>query len=419
MSQLKKSWVDSANSADTPFPLNNLPYGVFSVGDEEPRCGVAIGDMILDMAGAEEAGLIEISDDPVFDVPFWNELMELGSDAWSALRARLEQLLGEHSGERDAVEPFLVAQADAELHMPFLVSEYTDFYAGRQHAANMGAILRGSPDLPANWLHIPIGYNGRASSVVISGTPIHRPNGQRKAPDAEMPSFGPSMRLDIELEMGAIVGKPSAFGQPITVDEADDMIFGYVLLNDWSARDIQGWEYQPLGPFQGKAFGTSISPWIVTASALEEFRAPTPEREKELLPYLDGSKDGLYDIELQVLMQPEGADKASIIGETNYTRMYYSAAEQLCHHAIGGCGMNVGDLLGSGTISGPTKTEYGSLMEMSWAGREPFTLDTGETRTFIEDGDTLTLRGAAKGDGFQIGFGDCVGQILPAKSWPK
>lgn len=419
MSQLKKSWVDSANSAETPFPLNNLPYGVFSTADSEPRCGVAIGDMILDMQAAEEAGLIEISDEPVFDVPFWNELMELGSEAWAALRARLEQLLGEGSTERDAVEPLLVAQAGAKLHMPFLVSEYTDFYAGRQHAANMGAILRGSPDLPANWLHIPIGYNGRASSVVISGTPIHRPNGQRKAPDAEMPSFGPSMRLDIELEMGAIVGKPSDFGQPITVDEADDMIFGYVLLNDWSARDIQGWEYQPLGPFQGKAFGTSISPWIVTAAALEEFRAPTPEREKELLPYLDGSKDGLYDIELQVLMQPEGAEKASVVGETNYTRMYYSAAEQLCHHAIGGCAMNVGDLLGSGTISGPTKTEYGSLMEMSWAGREPFTLDTGETRTFIEDGDTLTLRGAAKGDGFQIGFGDCTGQILPAVSWPK
>ncbi|NDW54178.1 fumarylacetoacetase [Aliiroseovarius sp. PrR006] len=419
MSQLKKSWVDSANSAESPFPLNNLPYGVFSTADSEPRCGVAIGDMILDMQAAEEAGLIEISDEPVFDVPFWNELMELGSDAWAALRARLEQLLAEGSTEQDAVAPLLVAQADAELHMPFLVSEYTDFYAGRQHAANMGAILRGSPDLPANWLHIPIGYNGRASSVVISGTPIHRPNGQRKAPDAEMPSFGPSMRLDIELEMGAIVGKSSEFGQPITVDEADDMIFGYVLLNDWSARDIQGWEYQPLGPFQGKAFGTSISPWIVTSAALEEFRAPTPEREKELLPYLDGSKDGLFNIDLQVLMQPEGADKASVVGETNYTRMYYSAAEQLCHHAIGGCAMNVGDLLGSGTISGPTKTEYGSLMEMSWAGREPFTLDTGETRTFIEDGDTLTLRGAAKGDGFQIGFGDCVGQILPAVSWPK
>ena len=415
---LMKSWVASANDANHPFPLNNLPYGVFSTMGTEECCGVAIGDMILDMAAAEEAGLIKVSDIEVFDAPYWNEFMDLGSDAWVKLRARLAELLADGSAEQAKVEPFLVPMADAELHLPLVVSEYTDFYAGMQHAKNMGAILRGSPDLPANWLHIPIGYNGRASSVVISGTDIHRPNGQRKAPDAEMPSFGPSMRLDIELEMGAIVGTPSEFGQPITVDQADEMIFGYVLLNDWSARDIQGWEYQPLGPFQGKAFGTSISPWIVTAAALESFRAPTPEREKELLPYLDGSRDGLYDIELQVLMQPEGADKASVIGETNYTRMYYSAAEQLCHHAIGGCAMNVGDLLGSGTISGPSKTEFGSLMEMSWAGREPFTLDTGETRGFIEDGDTLTLRGNARGDGFTIGFGDCTGKILPSVAWP-
>ncbi len=415
---LMKSWVASANDADHPFPLNNLPCGVFSTEATEERCGVAIGDMILDMAAAEEAGLIKLSDIPVFDVPYWNDLMDLGTDAWIKLRARLIALLAEGSADQAAVAPMLVPAAQASLHMPFAVSEYTDFYAGRQHAANMGAILRGSPDLPANWLHIPIGYNGRASSVVISGTDIHRPNGQRKAPDAEMPSFGASMRLDIELEMGAIVGTPSAFGQPITVDQADEMIFGYVLLNDWSARDIQGWEYQPLGPFQGKAFGTSISPWIVTAAALESFRAPTPEREKQLLPYLDGSKNGLYDIELEVLMQPAEADQASVVAKTNYSRMYYSAAEQLCHHAIGGCAMNVGDLLGSGTISGPNKGEYGSLMEVSWAGREPFTLDTGETRTFIEDGDTLTLRGNARGNGFTIGFGDCTGKILPAVAWP-
>ncbi|MCP9482927.1 fumarylacetoacetase [Shimia sp. CNT1-13L.2] len=415
---LMKSWVASANDANHPFPLNNLPYGVFSTAGTEERCGVAIGDMILDMAAAEEAGLVSISEIPVFDAPYWNDLMDMGQDAWSELRARLTEILAEGSADQATAEAFLVPMADATLHMPIAVSEYTDFYAGRQHAANMGAILRGSPDLPANWLHIPIGYNGRASSVVISGTDIHRPNGQRKAPDAEMPSFGPSMRLDIELEMGAIVGTASDFGQPITVDQADDMIFGYVLLNDWSARDIQGWEYQPLGPFQGKAFGTSISPWIVTAAALEEFRAPTPEREKELLPYLDGSKDGLYDIDLEVLMQPEGAETASVVAKTNYNRMYYSAAEQLCHHAIGGCGMNVGDLLGSGTISGPNKGEYGSLMEVSWAGREPFTLDTGETRTFIEDGDTLTLRGNARGDGYTIGFGDCTGKILPSVAWP-
>ena len=415
---LMKSWVESANDANHPFPLNNLPYGVFSTAGTEERCGVAIGDMILDMAAAEEAGLVQIGDIAIFDVPYWNDLMDLGADAWAELRARLIALLSEGSYEKTLVEPHLIAMAHADLHMPFAVSEYTDFYAGKQHAQNMGSILRGSPDLPANWLHIPIGYNGRASSVVISGTAIHRPNGQRKAPDAEMPSFGPSMRLDIELEMGAIVGTGSEFGQPITVDQADDMIFGYVLLNDWSARDIQGWEYQPLGPFQGKAFGTSISPWIVTAAALETFRTSTPERTKELLPYLDGSKDGLYDIELEVLMQPEGIEEVTAISKTNYSRMYYSAAEQLCHHAIGGCAMNTGDLLGSGTISGPERAEYGSLLELSWAGREPFTLDTGETRSFIEDGDTLTLRGNARGDGFTIGFGDCTGKILPAVAWP-
>lgn len=415
---LLKSWVASANDPSHPFPLNNLPYGVFSTNESDPHCGVAIGDAILDVTAAEAQGLIVLGDEPLFDMPFWNILMEEGPAVWTALRERLTALLAEGSSEQDKVEPLLVAAADAELHMPFAVSEYTDFYAGKQHAQNMGAILRGSPDLPANWLHIPIGYNGRASSVVVSGTPVHRPNGQTKAPDADMPSFGPSKRLDIELEMGAIVGTGSDFGQPVTVDEADAMIFGYVLLNDWSARDIQGWEYQPLGPFQGKAFGTSISPWIVTASALESFRTPTPPRDKELLPYLNGSKDGLYDIELEVLMQPEGAETASLIAKTNYSRMYYSAAEQLCHHAIGGCEMNSGDLLGSGTISGPAREEYGSLMELSWAGREPFTLETGETRGFIEDGDTLTLRGNARGDGYTIGFGDCTGTILPAVSWP-
>jgi fumarylacetoacetase len=415
---LLKSWVASANDAAQPFPLNNLPYGVFSTADSDPRCGVAIGDMILDCQAAEEAGLLQLVDYPLFEMPFWNEMMEEGPAVWAALRSRLTALLSEGAAEQARVEALLTPQADAELHMPLAVAEYTDFYAGMQHAKNMGAILRGSPDLPANWLHIPIGYNGRASSVVVSGTEIHRPNGQTKAPDAESPSFGPTKRLDIELEMGAIVGTGSEFGQPITVDEADAMIFGYVLLNDWSARDIQGWEYQPLGPFQGKAFGTSISPWIVTAAALEDFRAPTPAREKELLPYLDGSKDGLYDIELEVLMQPEGAATATSLSKTNYNRMYFSAAEQLCHHAIGGCEMNTGDLLGSGTISGAKRSEFGSLMELSWAGREPFTLDTGESRGFIEDGDTLTLRGNARGDGFTIGFGDCSGKILPAKSWP-
>lgn len=415
----KKSWVATANTAETPFPLENLPYGVFSIGEGETRCGVAIGDGILDMRLAEEAGLIPMGHEKLFDLPSWNKVMGLERGRWSSIRARIGEILSEGSADQTAAESCLASQADARMHMPFEVAEYTDFYAGKQHTQNMGAILRGSPDLPANWLHIPIGYNGRASSVVVSGTPIRRPLGQTKAPDADAPSFGPTKRLDIELELGAIVGTGSTLGSPISVAQADEMIFGYVLLNDWSARDIQGWEYQPLGPFQGKAFGTSISPWIVTAEALEPFRCETPPRDRELLPYLQESRPGLYDIELDIHMQPEGAAKASLIARTNYRRMYYSAAQQLCHHAVCGCPMRTGDLLGSGTISGPDRDEFGSLMELSWAGREPITLETGETRTFIEDGDTLTLSGRARGDGYQIGFGECTGTILPAVDYPK
>lgn len=416
--KLMRSWVESANNPESEFPLNNLPYGVFSVADDEPRCGVAIGDMILDVAAMEAAGLLRIADDPVLDVPFWNEVMELGPQAWERLRVMLFGFLGERAESRSLVAKYLAPQAKARMHMPFLVAEYTDFYAGMQHAKNMGEILRGSPDLPANWLHIPIGYNGRASSVVVSGTDIHRPLGQTKAPDAPLPSFGPTKRLDIELEMGAIVGTGSTLGQPITTAEAEEMIFGYVLLNDWSARDIQGWEYQPLGPFQGKAFGTTISPWIVTSAALEPFRCAAPTREAPLLPYLHEKRPGFYNVDLEVHMQPAGAKRASKIARTNYNRVYYSAAQQLTHHAVCGCEMNPGDLLGSGTISGPERSEFGSLMELSWAGKEPFTLDTGETRGFIEDGDTLILRGHAQGEGYRVGFGECRGRILPALKMP-
>lgn len=352
---LMTSWVESANSADTDFPLNNLPYGVFSTNSLEPRCGVAIGDMVLDIAALEEAGLIKVSDDSVFDVPYWNDVMELGPAAWSDLRDRLIALLENDAVEQASIAPHLIPMADVRLHMPLVVSEYTDFYAGRHHATNVGTMFRGAENaLPPNWLHIPIGYNGRASTVVVSGTDIIRPNGQIKAPDADTPHFGPCKRLDIELEMGAIVGTSTEMSQPISVAEADEMIFGYVLLNDWSARDIQAWEYQPLGPFQAKAFATSISPWIVTRAALEPFRTSTPPREKELLPYLQEPGPMLYDIDLAVLIEPDGGEQ-EVIARTNYNEMYYSAAQQLTHHASSGCAMNAGDLLGSGTISGPEK----------------------------------------------------------------
>lgn len=413
---LLKSWVATANSADTDFPLNNLPYGVFSVGDDDARCGVAIGDMILDMAATEDAGLIQLTDHALFDVPYWNELMEEGPAVWAALRERLTHLLAEGSADQEKIEPFLVSQAKADLHLPMVVAEYTDFYAGRHHATNVGTMFRGAENaLPPNWLHIPIGYNGRASSVVVSGTDIRRPWGQLKSPDHDLPAFLPCRRFDIELEMGAVVGTPS--DGPITVDEADAHIFGYVLLNDWSARDIQAWEYQPLGPFQAKATATSISPWIVTKAALEPFRTSTPEREFELLDHLKDTGPMLYDIDLSVTLAPEGK-APSTIARTNYREVYYSAAQQLAHHTTSGCPMTPGDLLGSGTISGAEKHERGSLLELSWGGKEPFTLDTGEVRSFIEDGDTLGLHGAAMGDGYRIGFGGCTGTVLPALDDP-
>ena len=411
MTDLIRSWVESANAPDTDFPLNNLPYGVFSTDDGTmPRCGVAIGDEIFDLCAAEGDDLVTPAGHPVFDVPYWNDFMELGPEAWAELRARLTELLAEGAEPRPG---YLVRQADVRMHMPFQVSEYTDFYASKNHAFNVGSMFRG-PDnaLPPNWLHIPIGYNGRASSVVVSGTPVTRPHGQLKGPDDDAPRFGPSQRFDIELEMGAIVGQAS--DGPISVAEAFDNIFGYVLLNDWSARDIQAWEYQPLGPFQAKATATTISPWIVTAAALEPFRTSTPKREIDLLPYLAEPSPMLYDVALEVGLTPEGG-RETVLSRTNLRELYYSAAQQLAHHTSSGCPMRVGDLLGSGTISGPTKDSRGSLLELSWGGKEPIPLDTGETRSFIEDGDTLTLRGAAEGNGYRIGFGDCSGQLLPAR----
>lgn len=414
MTKRLTSWVESANSAHTPFPLNNLPYGVFSTQGTTPRCGVAIGDQILDVQALEAQGLIDTGG--AFSEPSWNAFMGQGKAAWAALRARLTEILSAGSANEAAAKPLLTAQADATLHMPITVAEYTDFYAGRHHATNVGTMFRGAENaLPPNWLHIPIGYNGRASSVFVSGTDIRRPWGQLKGPNDDKPRFAPSARFDIELEMGAIVGTPSQ--GPITVQEADDNIFGYVLLNDWSARDIQAWEYQPLGPFQAKATATTIGPWIVTTAALEPFRCDTPAREFELLDHLKDQGPMLFDIDLSVTLAPKGG-AASTIAHTNYNEMYYSAAQQLAHHTTSGCAMRTGDLLGSGTISGPNKENRGSLLELSWGGKEPFTLDSGQTRSFIEDGDTLVLHGAAKAEDFTIGFGTCEGTVLPALKDP-
>lgn len=414
---LMKSWVESANTPDTDFPLNNLPYGAFLTASGEQHCGVAIGDMILDVTALEADGVIEVAgEDEVFAAGNWTVFMGLGAQVWAEVRATVTALLEEGYADADGLSRYLVAQDGTHMCMPFTVSEYTDFYAGKHHATNVGTMFRGPENaLPPNWLSIPIGYNGRASSVQVSGTDVRRPWGQLKAPDAELPSFAPCKRFDIELEMGAIVGQPS--DGPVTVAEADDMIFGYVLLNDWSARDIQAWEYQPLGPFQAKATATTISPWIVPKAALEPFRCDTPERERPLLEYLQSPGSMLYDIALEVGLAPEGQAE-TVISRTNYNEMYYSSAQQLAHHTTSGCPMRVGDLLGSGTISGPEKHQRGALLEITWGGKEPIMLDTGETRSFVEDGDTLTLRGAAMGDGYRVGFGACTATVLPALDDP-
>ena len=416
-----RSWVESANAPDCHFPLQNLPYGVFSRPNELARCGVAIGDYVLDLSAlAEDGALFSEEASFAFHQPALNDFMGLGAAEWAAARARLTELLAEDGrselkDDTSLRQLCLIPLSQVTLYLPFQVTEFTDFYSGRQHAFNVGTMFRGPEKaLPPNWLHLPIAYNGRASTVVVSGTPVRRPLGQLKRPDAEEPHLGASQRLDFELELGAVIGLPSGMGQPVSVAEAEEMIFGYVLLNDWSARDIQSWEYQPLGPFQAKAFATSISPWIVTKAALEPFRVAAPQREKALLPYLREPGPMHHDIALQVLLQPEGAPRSTVIAETNARHLYYSAAQQLAHHSLCGCKMNTGDLLGSGTISGPEPSEYGSLLELSWNGSAPLRLDTGETRTFLEDGDTLTLTGWAHGDGYRIGFGECEGTIRPA-----
>lgn len=413
---LKRSWVASANEVECDFPLNNLACGVFSTDGSDARCGIAIGESILDLGASEESGLVRLTDAPLFGLPFWNDLMEQGPAVWAALRERVTALLEEGSPDRARVEPLLVPMAGADLHLPFVISEYTDFYSARHHAFNVGSMFRDPENaLPPNWLHMPIGYNGRASSVVVSGTQVRRPWGQLKSPGHDRPAFLPSRRFDFELELGAVVGTPSE--GPLSVARADAHIFGFMLLNDWSARDIQAWEYQPLGPFQAKATATTISPWIVTAAALAPFRVNAPVREVELLDHLKDQAPMHYDIRLEASLAPKG-QPATTITRTNSREMYYSAAQQLAHHASSGCPMNAGDLLGSGTISGPTRPERGSLLELSWGGRDPVTLDTGEVRSFLEDGDTLTLSGYAQGDGYRIGFGACSGQVLAALEDP-
>ena len=407
--------------AESDFPIQNLPYGVFSARGLAPRVGVAIGDYVLDLWELEQDGRLAVGQDGpgVFAADTLNPFMVLGPKVWAATRSRISELLRHDNGELRDNEALrrrvLVPMTEARLHLPIAVSGYTDFYASKEHASNVGIMFRGKENaLQPNWLHMPVGYNGRASTVVVSGTKVRRPRGQLKPPGADLPSFGACRRLDFELEMGAVIGQPSPMGETLTEALAEQMIFGFVLLNDWSARDIQQWEYVPLGPFLAKAFATSISPWVVTSAALEPFRRQGPKQDPAPLPYLQQTQPHNYDIELEVALRAAPMSKPARICRTNFKYMYWSSVQQLLHHASSGCAMNVGDLLGSGTISGPEKDQRGSLLEISWNGTEPVELASGITRTFLEDGDSLVMRGWCQGNGYRVGFGEVEGTIVPA-----
>ena len=406
--------------ATSDFPIQNLPYGVFSARGLAPRVGVAIGDHVLDLWELEQDGRLNFDVGPgVFAGRFLNHFMSLGPKVWQSTRARISELLrADHPELRDNDELrklALVPMKDVKLHMPIAVSGYTDFYSSKEHATNVGVMFRGKDNaLQPNWLHMPIGYNGRASTVVVSGTKVRRPRGQLKPPGTEHPGFGSCQRLDFELEMGAVIGQASPMGETLTEAQAQAMIFGFVLLNDWSARDIQQWEYVPLGPFQGKAFATSISPWVVTSAALEPFRREGPQQAPQPLAYLRQVQANNYDVELEVGLRGAAMNTPARICRTNFKYMYWSSVQQLMHHASSGCAMNVGDLLGSGTISGPEKGQRGSLLEISWNGTEPVELAEGVVRTFLEDGDSVVMRGWCQGDGYRVGFGEVEGTILPA-----
>ena len=415
-----KSWIESANAAECHFPIQNLPFGIFSVAAASPRAGVAIGNQILDLAAIEEAGVFDGLTGPekVFNRERLNNFIALGKPVWHAVRARLSELLRHDNSTLRDNSPLrtqaLVAMADARMHLPVTIPGYTDFYSSKEHATNVGSMFRDPKNaLLPNWLHMPIGYNGRASSVVVSGTPIRRPMGQLKLPDQENPIFAPCRKLDFELETAFIIGTGNNLGEPISVSDAEDHIFGMVLMNDWSARDIQQWEYVPLGPFNAKTFGTSISPWIVTMEALEPFRVKGPTQEPTPLPYLQQTGANNFDVDLQVALKPANASSATTISRTNFKYMYWSMAQQLAHHTVSGCNTQTGDLMGSGTISGATPDSLGSLLELSLNGKNPIAVGDGITRTFIEDGDEIIMTGWSQSDEYRVGFGDVCGVIVP------
>lgn len=410
-------------SPESHFPIHNLPYGVFRTrAGGTARVGVAIGDYVLDLSVLDRAGHFRntaVCGKEVFSRDSLDAFMAAGPAAWHEVRQivqRLlradEPLLRDNASLRSAA---LVRQNDVELLLPVRIGDYTDFYASKEHATNVGVMFRGKEQaLMPNWTHLPVGYHGRASSVVVSGTDIRRPRGQIKPADSSDPLFAASSQLDFELEMGLFIGPGNPLGTPISIADAESHIFGLVLVNDWSARDIQAWEYQPLGPFLGKNFTTSISPWVVPLAALEPFRIEGPPQEPEPLAYLRTTGKTSFDIQLEAYVQGDGMERPERICASNFRYLYWSMAQQIAHHTVGGCNLRPGDLLASGTISGPHRQARGCLLELTWRGTEPLVLKNGELRRWLEDGDRVTITGWCQGDGYRVGFGEVTGRILPA-----
>jgi fumarylacetoacetase len=413
-----KSWVEVPAGSD--FPIQNLPFGIFKTEYLSPVAGVAIGGHVLDLVYLHENGFLDGLGLPVgiFNQRYLNDFIGLGKKKTREVRERISELLQHDNDELKsnvaAREIALIPMNEVEMQLPIRIPNYTDFYSSEEHATNVGTMFRDPKNaLLPNWKHLPVGYHGRASSIVVSGTDIHRPKGQIKPLDSEIPLFCPSQKVDFELEMAFITCTDTKLGSSISTKDAEDHIFGFVLFNDWSARDIQNWEYVPLGPFLGKNFGSTISPWIVTLDALQPFRVKGPDQFPQVLPYLVANGERNFDISLEVLIKPEQSDETTV-SRSNFKYMYWNVNQQLAHHTVNGCNVQVGDLYASGTISGPSPGSFGSMLELTWNGQRPMHLADGTERKFINDGDTVVLRGHAEKDGVRIGFGECKGKILPA-----
>jgi fumarylacetoacetase len=409
-----KSWVHV--SPDSDFSIYNLPFGVFSTPDNPtPYIGIAIGESILSLPNTEGVGFFsDLSfDKKTLHAPVLNDFMAQGKPVWQALRERVQELLAEGFDGKKTVEKCLVSQAEAIMHMPIRIGDYTDFYSSEEHATNVGKMFRDPANaLLPNWKHLPVAYHGRASSICISGTNFHRPKGQIRPNDSEPPLFSPTKSLDFELEMAAIIGKSNKLGETISTATAEDHIFGFVIFNDWSARDIQKWEYVPLGPFLAKNFFSSISPWIVTMDAIEPFRVAGPKQDPSVLPYLQFEGNHHFDVPLEVAIKPKNAPE-TVVSRSNFKHLYWNICQQIAHHTVNGCNLNVGDVLASGTISGKEPDSFGSMLELTWGGKNPLFIADGLERKFIQDGDSVIMRAKAVNGDIRVGFGEVRNTVLP------